>query len=73
MARKVHVDSRKLELTPRYINFDECLLLALSGDVFLNKKPPFIWASDKYEIANRREVEGIDWTSGEDMESEADG
>lgn len=72
VERTAQVDKRKLELSPRYINFDECLLLAASGDVNLENKTPFRWASDVYEIANRRVVEGIRWTPGIDMESEQD-
>lgn len=66
--RTVEVDRRKLELSPRYINFDECLLLATSRDVNLSNKTAFRWASDVYEIANRQEVEGVDWTPAKDME-----
>jgi len=64
----VQVDIRKLKLSPRYINFDECLLLATSGDVNLSNKTAFRWASDVYEIANRQEVEGVDWTPAKGME-----
>lgn len=72
VKRKIHVDRRKLELTPRYINFDECLLLATSGDVFLSKKTPYRWAADIYQCANRRDVDGVDWIPAKDMEIDAD-
>ncbi|MDF0377521.1 reverse transcriptase domain-containing protein [Methylophilus sp. YYY-1] len=59
--KPVDIDKRKLELSPRYINFDECMLLACSRDVELKGMPPFRWASYIYEIANRRDPEGIEW------------
>lgn len=72
VARKVHVDRRKLELTPRYINFDECLLLASSRDVLLNKMTPYQWATEIYEFANRCVVDGVEWTPAKDSENDDD-
>jgi hypothetical protein len=72
VARKVHVDRRKLELTPRYLNFDECLLLASSRDVLLNKMTPYQWATDIYEFANRCVVDGVEWTPAKDTEIDDD-
>lgn len=68
----VKMDRRKLELSPRYVNFDECLLLAKSGDVALQKQSAFGWASDIYEAANRREVNGVRWTTASEEEGESD-
>lgn len=59
--KPVEIDKRKLELSPRYINFDECMLLACSRDVELNDMSLFSWASYIYEIANRRDPEGVEW------------
>lgn len=72
VAGKIHVDRRKLELTPRYINFDECLLLASSRDVILNKMTPYQWATDIYEFANRCVVDGVEWTPAKDLEIDDD-
>ncbi len=70
VERTVQVDKRKLELSPRYINFDECMLLATSGDVNLGKKTAFKWASDIYEIANRQVIDGVDWNSAKNIEGD---
>lgn len=69
---QVKMDDRKLELSPRYVNFDECLLLAKSRDVALLKKSVFVWASDVYEAANRREVSGVSWVSISEDGGESD-
>ncbi|MDO8282541.1 MAG: RNA-directed DNA polymerase [Thermodesulfovibrionia bacterium] len=62
--KMVKVDSHKLELSPRYVNFDECLLLADSRDVALNKNQPFQWAQNIYKMINGHEVDqGIEWIS----------
>lgn len=60
---QVRVDPRKLELSPRYVNFDECLLLANSGDIRLGSKSAFHWARDTYETINGHEVDGMEWVS----------
>lgn len=70
--RQVKIDDRKLELSPRYVNFDECLLLAKSRDVALLKKSVFVWASDIYEAANRREVTGVSWVTVSEDGGESD-
>jgi hypothetical protein len=63
VEKMVEADHDKLGLSPRYVNFDECLLLANSRDVKLNKKTAFQWAKDIYKVINKREVEGIEWDS----------
>ena len=63
VEKMVESDHGKLGLSPRYVNFDECLLLAKSGDVKLNKQPAFQWAKDIYRVINRGEIEGIEWDS----------
>jgi hypothetical protein len=57
----VKVDPRKLKLSPRYVNFDECLMLANSGDVKLDGASSFRWACDIYKAINRIELEGMEW------------
>ncbi|MHB1678133.1 MAG: reverse transcriptase domain-containing protein [Sulfuriferula sp.] len=63
VEKMFEADYDKLRLSPRYVNFDECLLLANSGDVTLNNKTAFQWANDIYKRINRSEVEGIEWDS----------
>jgi hypothetical protein len=62
VRRKVDIDARKLELSPRYINFDECLLLTMSGEVSLERRSAYRRAREIYQIANRQEVSGLSWT-----------
>ena len=52
-----------LAYSPRYVNFDECLLLAKSGDVKLAKVSAFQWATEMYEAINGRKAEGMEWNS----------
>jgi len=70
VERQVKMDDRKLELSPRYVNFDECLLLAKSRDVSLLNKTAYAWAADVYATANRREVTGVDWVTIPESEDE---
>jgi hypothetical protein len=72
LDHEVQIDTRKLELSPRYVNFDECLLLATSGGVYLMGMTPFSWASVVYETANRREIKGIEWVSASDREANSE-
>ena len=70
----VDADTKKLKWSPRYVNFDECLLLANSGDVNLNDQSPFGWARSTYKAINRFEVENIEWNpilvNGEESDAE---
>jgi len=67
LTRKVEAavkqDSSMLAYSPRYVNFDECLLLAKSGDVKLAKVSAFQWATEMYEAINGRKAEGMEWNS----------
>jgi DNA-binding transcriptional ArsR family regulator len=58
----VQLDHHKLKYSPRFVNFDECMLLAYSGDVQLGRKFPFVAAADIFQRINRRTISGIDWT-----------
>lgn len=66
----LQMDPRKLVLTPRYVNFDECLLLAGSGEIELRGRVPFDWAADIYEAANRHEVRGVSWQTVSEADPE---
>jgi hypothetical protein len=70
--KPVKMDEKKLEFSPRYVNFDECLLLAKSGDVDLQKKSVFVWASNVYAQANGREVKCVSWVNIAADEGESD-
>ena len=61
-------DRHKLEWTPRFLNFDECMLLAYSGNVQLGKASPFDFANKVFEAANRHAPSGVTWIEarGED-------
>ena len=43
------------------MNFDECMLLAYSGDISIDQSRVFNVASHIFEIINRREVTGLEW------------
>lgn len=71
-------DPHKLAWTPRFLNFDECMLLAYSGNVKLGNATPFDFASTVFEAANRHEPTGVTWRKGRDdadlmEQEEADG
>ncbi len=57
-------DPHKLERTPRFLNFDECMLLAYSGNVRLGKATPFEFASTIFTAANRHAPTGVTWFEG---------
>ena len=42
--------------SPRFVNFDECMLLAYSGDISLSKKSVFEVASNTFEKINRKKL-----------------
>jgi len=58
----VKMDPRKVKYSPRFVNFDECMLLAYSGDVKLVNKTAYDTASSIFTAINRRAVTGIDWS-----------
>lgn len=68
----IKVDTLKMELSPRYVNFDECLLLAHSRYVRRGGLSVFQFARDIYKAINRREVENIEWISISGKGEEAD-
>jgi hypothetical protein len=65
LTRKVETavkqDPIMIENSPRYVNFDECLLLSRSGDVKLDKISAFQWATEMYEALNGCKTDGMDW------------
>ena len=60
------ISEDKLAWSPRFLNFDECMLLAYSGNVVLDGATPFEYAEDVFRIANRRMPTGIEWVEGND-------
>lgn len=60
-------DAHKLKWTPRFLNFDECMLLAYSGNVECGKATPFEFASTIFESANRHAPTGVSWDKGRDL------
>jgi hypothetical protein len=54
-------DSHKLIWSPRFLNFDECMLLAYSGNIQLGNATPFDFASIVFEAANRHAPMGVTW------------
>lgn len=60
-------DRQKLAWAPRFLNFDECMLLAYSGNVQLGNATPFDYACCVFEAANRHAPTGVTWVEGGDM------
>lgn len=67
-SAKVKIDPRKIEYSPRFVNFDECMLLAYSGDIVIGSKSPFAAASELFKRINRRPVTGVHWSATVDLE-----
>ena len=53
------------------MNFDECMLLAYSGNVQLGNSSPFDFANNLFQAANRHAPSGVTWVEA-GGESDAD-
>jgi hypothetical protein len=58
---KVKRDAHKLTYTPRFLNLDECMLLAYSGNVVIGKRSAYEYAAEVFEAANRHPPSGVEW------------
>ena len=56
----VKIDSNKIKWSPRFVHFDECLLLAESGDIQIRGKNSFGWAKELFWKINGQSISGID-------------
>jgi hypothetical protein len=65
LATKAKRDARKLAYTPRFLNLDECMLLAYSGNVVIGRKSPYEYAAAVFKAANRHEPSGVSWVERE--------
>ena len=72
VEQEVAADTNKQKRSPRFVNFDECLLLANSGCVNIGKTSPFQWATEVYETINGHLPEGIEWNR-EELKTEVSG
>lgn len=61
LKRQAKPATQKLKWTPRFVNFDECMLLAYSGNVHLGDASPFDFANKVFEAANRHAPSGVTW------------
>ena len=59
----VKVDPRKTKYSPRFVNFDECMLLVYSGVLPRGTNTVFEQASKIFEAINRHPVAGVIWTA----------
>lgn len=59
----VKMDPRRVEYSPRFVNFDECMLLAYSGDIAVERKAVFTMALNIFEAINRRPMTGVKWSA----------
>ena len=67
LVAKVKRDIHKLIYTPRFLNLDECMLLAYSGNVVIGKMSPYEYAASVFELANRHPHGGVEWCEPEGM------
>jgi len=56
----VELDNLKIEFSPRFVNFDECLLLTKSGYLDTTGKSQFEMAKDIYYKLNGQKIEDIE-------------
>lgn len=57
------IDHRKIKYSPRFVNFDECMLLVYSGIFPRGTKTVFEYASKIFEAINRHPVSGLKWSA----------
>ena len=60
---KVSISSEKLQWSPRYVNFDECLLLAQTGSISIEHSDNFKWACEIFNSVNRHFISGVECTT----------
>lgn len=60
---KVEISPKKLNWSPRYVHFDECLLLSESGNLEDNQINTLNQSVEIYEFANGQSIEGIKWNN----------
>lgn len=64
----VRLDQHKIKYSPRFVNFDECMLFVYSGVSRFGTKTAFQAASGIYEAINRHTVFGVAWSAPEQHE-----
>jgi hypothetical protein len=67
-TNQVKQDLRKMQYSPRFVNFDECMLLAYSGDIPIGQDTVFTFAKNIFNRINRRNVAGVEWAPSEATE-----
>lgn len=69
----VRIDECKVKFSPRFVNFDECMLFAYNQVVHREEASIFHFAKRIFWEINRKEVSGITWRrAGSDSEFEVD-
>jgi len=59
--KRMEIDLDKIALSPRFVNFDECMMLVNSGAIKLNGNKNYIVACEIYKTINGNAVQGITW------------
>ena len=59
LDRPGKMDLKKMEYSPRFVNFDECMLIAYSGDISLGQRTVFETAQGIFESINRHAIHGV--------------
>ena len=62
---RVEVDHGKMKLSPRFVNFDECMMLTNGENIQLKGRKKYVFASQIYETINGNSVQDIDWEFAE--------
>ncbi len=63
--KRVEIDHDKMEWSPRFVNFDECMMLANGENIQLKHRKKYMFASEIYETINGNSVQEIDWEYAE--------
>jgi hypothetical protein len=58
---KCKLSKKKMNLSPRFVNFDECMLLAYCGNVKIGDISPLEFATSMYKDFNGFEPTGVTW------------
>jgi len=63
--KRVEIDHYKMEWSPRFVNFDECMMLANGENIQLKGQKKYMFASEIYETINGNSVQEIYWEYAE--------
>lgn len=65
IQKRLKIDKHKLELSPRYVHFDELMLLATSDLIVIEGDTPFEWARRQFKELNGSDLTDIVYLNAE--------